>query len=184
MSLDLNAIGYQIQSLRRLKGYTQNQLGDFVGVSFQAVSKWERGETLPDISTFVLLAEVLGTTIDHIINGGKKKMEYKGRKTIDEIKKGINCLIDMGNLLGKENLFYRSAIEGIDTKMNMETECYLAEPQTYEAVVAEAALQCILSGYYIDTKDIERSFISEHWKKLVTEYAKKHAMSELPEAIN
>ena len=43
MPLDLSAIGYQIQSLRKLKGYTQNQLGDFVGVSFQAVSKWERG---------------------------------------------------------------------------------------------------------------------------------------------
>ena len=35
MPLDLNAIGYQIQSLRKLKGYTQNQLGDFVGGPFR-----------------------------------------------------------------------------------------------------------------------------------------------------
>lgn len=176
MPLDLNAIGYQIQSLRKLKGYTQNQLGDFVGVSFQAVSKWERGETLPDIGTFVAIAEVLDTTIDNILNGGKKKMDYKGRKTIDEIKKGINCLVDMGNLLGRENLFYRSAIEGIDSKMNIELELYLSQPQTYEAMVAEAAIQCIMTGYYIDARDIEKSFVSEHWRKMVTEYAGKYAL--------
>lgn len=173
MTLDLNTVGYQIQSLRKSKGYTQNQLGDLVGVSFQAVSKWERGETLPDIGTFVTLAEVLATTIDHLLHGGKKITEYKGRKTMEEIKKGINCLIDMGNLLGRENLLYRSAIAGIDEKMNMEIEEYLRQPYTYEAMVAEAAIQCMLSGYYIDLKDIEKGFISEHWKKLVSEYAEK-----------
>ena len=174
MILDLNTIGYQIQSLRKAKGYTQNQLGDLVGVSFQAVSKWERGEALPDIGTFADLAEVLDTTIDHLLHGGKKITEYKGRKTIDEIKKGINCLIDMGNLLGRENLLYRCAIAGIDEKMNMEIEEYLSQPYTYEAMVAEAAIQCTLSGYYIDVKDIEKGFISDHWKKLVTEYATKN----------
>ena len=173
MALDLSTVGYQIQSLRKTKGYTQNQLGDLVGVSFQAVSKWERGETLPDIGTFMTLAEVLDTTIDHLLHGGKKITEYKGRKTIEEIKKGINCLIDMGNLLGRENLLYRSAIAGIDEKMNMEIEEYLRQPYTYEAMVAEAAIQCMLSGYYIDLKDIEKGFISEHWKKLVSEYAEK-----------
>lgn len=102
MTLDLSTIGYQIQSLRKSKGYTQNQLGDMVGVSFQAVSKRERGETLPDIATFVTLAEVLDTTIDYLLHGGKKVTEYKGRKTMDDIKKGINCLTDMGNLLGRD----------------------------------------------------------------------------------
>ncbi|MBP3568202.1 MAG: helix-turn-helix transcriptional regulator [Lachnospiraceae bacterium] len=174
MALDLTTIGFQIQSLRKSKGYTQNQLGDMVGVSFQAVSKWERGETLPDIGTFVTLAEVLDTTIDHLLHGGKKVTEYKGRKTIDEIKKGINCLIDMGNLLGRENLLYRCAIDGIDEKMNMEIEDYLSQPYTYEAMVAEAAIQCILSGYYIDVKDIEKGFISEHWKQTVTDFAVKN----------
>lgn len=174
MTLNLNTIGYQIQSLRKTKGYTQNQLGDLVGVSFQAVSKWERGETLPDVGTFVLLAEVLDTTIDQLLTGGKKITEYKGRKTIDEIKKGLQCLLDMGNLLGKENLLYRAAIDGIETRMNMEIEDYLSQPYTYEAIVAEAAIQCILSGYYIDTKDIEKGFVSEHWRNLVTDYAKKN----------
>ena len=101
MTLDLSIVGYQIQSLRKAKGYTQNQLGDLVGVSFQAVSKWERGETLPDIATFISLAEVLDTTVDNLLHGGKKVTDYKGRKTMDDIKRGINCLVDMGNLLGR-----------------------------------------------------------------------------------
>ena len=174
MELNLTAIGFQIQSLRKSKGYTQNQLGDMVGVSFQAVSKWERGETLPDIATFAILAEVLETTIDHLLHGGKKITEYKGRKTMDDIKKGINCLIDMGNLLGRDNFLYRCAIDGIDEKMNMEIEDYLSQPYTYEAMVAEAAMQCMISGYYIDSKDIEKAFISEHWKEVVTNFANKN----------
>ena len=174
MELNLSTIGYQIQSLRKSKGYTQNQLGDMVGVSFQAVSKWERGETLPDIATFAILAEVLDTTMDNLLHGGKKVTEYKGRKTMDDIKKGINCLLDMGNLLGRENLLYRCAIDGIDEKMNMEIEDYLSQPYTYEAMVAEAAIQCMMSGYYIDTKDIEKAFISEHWKQVVSDYANKN----------
>ena len=173
MTLDLSTIGYQIQSLRKSKGYTQNQLGDLVGVSFQAVSKWERGETLPDIATFVTLAEVLDTTIDYLLHGGKKVTEYKGRKTMDDIKKGINCLTDMGNLLGRENLLYRCAIDGINEKLNMEVENYLIQPYTYEAILAEATIQCILSGYYIDSKDIEKGFISEHWKKVVMDFSAK-----------
>ena len=80
----------------------------------------------------------------------------------------------MGNLLGRENLLYRCAIDGIDEKMNMEIEEYLRQPFTYEAMVAEAAMQCILSGYYIDIKDIEKAFISEHWKKTVTDFANKN----------
>lgn len=174
MTLDLPTIGFQIQSLRKSKGYTQNQLGDMVGVSFQAVSKWERGEALPDIATFAILAEVLDTTLDNLLHGGKKVTDYKGRKTMDDIKKGINCLLDMGKLLGRENLLYRCAIDGIDEKMNMEIEDYLSQPYTYEAMVAEAAIQCMMSGYYIDVKDIEKAFISDHWKQVVSDFANKN----------
>ncbi|MBP3609133.1 MAG: hypothetical protein J6J42_02220 [Lachnospiraceae bacterium] len=80
----------------------------------------------------------------------------------------------MGQLLGKENLLYRAAIDGINTRMNMEVEDYLSQPYTYEAMAAEAAIQCILSGYYIDAKDIEKGFISEHWRNIVMDYAKKN----------
>ncbi len=122
----------------------------------------------------VSLAEVLNTTVDNLLSGGKRVVDYKGKKTIEEMKKGINCLLEMGQLLGRENLLYRCAVEGIDEKMNMEVEEYLRQPYTYEAMVAEAAIQCMKSGYYMDVKDIEKGFISEHWRTIVGDFARKN----------
>lgn len=58
--IDTILVGKQIASLRKAKGLTQNQLGERLNISFQAVSKWERGEALPDISILVDLANILG----------------------------------------------------------------------------------------------------------------------------
>lgn len=62
--IDTILVGKQIASLRKAKGLTQNQLGERLNISFQAVSKWERGEALPDISILVDLANILETTTD------------------------------------------------------------------------------------------------------------------------
>ncbi|MDF2540706.1 MAG: transcriptional regulator [Herbinix sp.] len=176
MSLDMNKVGEQIALLRKIKGLTQAELADRVGISFQAVSKWERGETLPDVSTLVILAEVFETSIDFILNGGTKIAKFKGRKKVSDIKKGIDCLIEMGNLLGQENLLYRSAIAGIDSGMNMDIETYLSDSKTKEAVLAEAIVQCILSNYYVDITDIRKNFSSEHFADIVCDYASKNGI--------
>ncbi|MBP3937932.1 MAG: helix-turn-helix transcriptional regulator, partial [Clostridia bacterium] len=62
--------GKMIALLRSQKGITQAELGERLGVSFQAVSKWERGETLPDVSLLTDLADVLETTVDFLLRGG------------------------------------------------------------------------------------------------------------------
>ncbi len=58
-------IGERISDLRRNRGLTQEQLGDAVGVSAQAVSKWENGGT-PDVMLLPILADKLGVTIDEL----------------------------------------------------------------------------------------------------------------------
>ena len=65
--MDNKKIGVTIALLRNNKNMTQADLGERIGVSFQAVSKWERGETLPDISLLPTLADILETTIDYIL---------------------------------------------------------------------------------------------------------------------
>ena len=67
--IDAAKVGRQIADLRKVKGLTQSQLGERLNISFQAVSKWERGETLPDVGILLDLAKVLETTVDHILNG-------------------------------------------------------------------------------------------------------------------
>ena len=60
-------IGKNIYSLRKKQGLTQERLAELVNVSFQAVSKWENGNSVPDVSTLPLLANVLHCSIDSLL---------------------------------------------------------------------------------------------------------------------
>ena len=53
--------------LRKLHGYSQEELAEKIGISRQAYAKWESGATIPDVEKCALLAEVYGTTIDSLI---------------------------------------------------------------------------------------------------------------------
>lgn len=64
-------ISQKIIELRKAAGLTQEQLGEKLGISGQAVSKWERGEAMPDILILPDLCDVLGTTLDSLL-GGKR----------------------------------------------------------------------------------------------------------------
>ena len=56
--LDARLIGSYISRLRKEADLTQSELSDRLNVTHQAVSKWERGESLPDIGTLMELAKV------------------------------------------------------------------------------------------------------------------------------
>ena len=60
-------IGANIMKARKAKGYTQMTLADALGVSFQAVSNWERGQTCPDIANLSELSRVLDLSIDALL---------------------------------------------------------------------------------------------------------------------
>ena len=62
------SIGEKIAIARKLKNMSQAQLADSVSVSAQAVGKWERGESMPDIIMFGRLAEVLGVDLNYFGN--------------------------------------------------------------------------------------------------------------------
>ncbi|MBR4439549.1 MAG: helix-turn-helix domain-containing protein [Clostridia bacterium] len=64
-----NTIGKRIQALRKERGMTQKQLADAVGVTPQAVSKWETDESCPDITALPLLAGTLGVSVDTLLSG-------------------------------------------------------------------------------------------------------------------
>ncbi len=166
-------VGRQIQALRKIKGLTQNELGERLGVSFQSVSKWERGETLPDTALLPDLANVLETSIDHILLGRERASQFRRKITLAEVRAAVDCLEQVGRLLGKDHDFYLGMINGLDNRMNLDTDRYLQEPYTREALIAEAAMQCIQNGAYVDISDIRKGFSHPHWAECVLEYAKK-----------
>ncbi len=176
MNINTEKVGEQIRLLRKTKELTQDELGERLGVTYQAVSKWERGEALPDVGLLPDLADVLETTVDHILRGGERITAYKRRVTVAEIREGFDCLMCMGERLGRENLFYISAIEGINGRMNLDVEDYLKESYTTEALIAEALLQCIQNGAYVDVTDIKKSFEHPHWQNLVLNFADMYGM--------
>ena len=74
--------GKFIAKLRKEKNMTQEQLVEKMGVSINAVSKWERGLSFPDISLYKKLCEELGINIEELINGEKDSSEEAKEKAI------------------------------------------------------------------------------------------------------
>ena len=62
-------IGKRIAHLRKEKGLTQEELAPHMGISPQAVSKWEHDQTCPDISDLPKLARLFGVTVDELLEG-------------------------------------------------------------------------------------------------------------------
>lgn len=87
---------------------------------------------------------------------------------------GINCLKHMGDLLGKENIIYRHAINGINEGINTDIEAAFKDDFIFEAFVAEAIIQNLKTGYYVDTTDIKRNFKHEHFRDITLDYVKKY----------
>ena len=59
----------RIQYLRKQKGYSQEELADKVGVSRQAVSKWESKQSTPDLDKIVAMSEIFEVSTDYILKG-------------------------------------------------------------------------------------------------------------------
>ena len=68
-------VGNFIMSKRKSLGMTQQQLADKLGISFQAVSKWENGTTYPNIELLQDLAASLRVTVDELLSGSERKAE-------------------------------------------------------------------------------------------------------------
>ena len=81
--------GENIKRLRKEKELTQETLADFLGVSFQTISKWERGETYPDITMLPIISRFFNTTVDNLLGVNKSREEKQIKEYLrlyDEMK--------------------------------------------------------------------------------------------------
>lgn len=93
--MDNKKIGKLIADLRKKQGLTQQELGDKVGVGFRAVSKWERGITVPDISIINELSKILGISSDELLTGkvNKENKPKEKKKVSINIKISITAIL-------------------------------------------------------------------------------------------
>lgn len=88
-------IGSNLAELRKKQGLTQLELAEKFGYTDRAISKWENGDTLPDIEILYNLCEFYNVTIDYLTHEENKWKYIKVKKDPDELKNKIimTCLI-------------------------------------------------------------------------------------------
>ena len=171
--MDNLKIGQYIQNLRKAAGMTQKELGDKLNISFQAVSKWENGDTLPDTGILLDLCDILHTTADKLLNGGSLAATERGVMKLEDVKKGFAYIEEIGRLFGEDSTIYQGMIEGINKKMNIDLLTYLKVPTTREVMYAEVLIQGILSGKTVDMDEIENSFNNRNMVETIRDYLGK-----------
>ena len=87
-------LGNKIKTLRKEHNLTQENLAEMLGVSYQAISRWENNITSPDISTLPILANIFNVTVDYLLDVNVIKNEDNINKIYDEYYNlSINNLI-------------------------------------------------------------------------------------------
>lgn len=114
----MDDVGRRISVMRKNAGLTQMELANKLGISYQAVSNWERGVAMPDISNLGALAKILGVTVDDIIGDEKissiiEGKPVDGRLSVDEFNA-------VSPLLGAEK--NRELLEKIELKTVNEAD--------------------------------------------------------------
>ena len=90
-------VGKKISALRKERNMTQMELADRMGVSFQAVSNWERGNSMPDISKLPELAEIFGVTIDELLGSASPLVRSAAENRMDDYLKENTVTVEALN---------------------------------------------------------------------------------------
>ena len=176
MNMDLKQIGQFVQSCRKDLKMTQAELSEQLNTSPQAVSNWERGESLPDVSLLPDLARVLRCSVDAILSGGSGCGGYRRHITVAQIRESLGCLNRIGELLGQDHFIYTCIIEGLNRRMNTNIEEAFADQRVLECFTAEAIIQNLMGGKYIDPTDVKNSFQSDHFRNMVLGYCSRYGI--------
>lgn len=76
----MTTIGEKIKSLRKRRGISQEVLGEYLGVSYQAISKWENGNTMPDVTIIPAIAFFFGVSTDELFDYNVYEVEKEVEK--------------------------------------------------------------------------------------------------------
>lgn len=86
--------GKRLNYLRRISNVTQEQLGNFLGYTKNAISRWENGNSEPDLNTINKIANYFDVSVDYLINDEEK----------DDIEKLKSTLKEVGLLNGNDDM--------------------------------------------------------------------------------
>ena len=175
--MDLIKIGKFIADCRKDKKLTQEQLAEKLYITDRAVSKWERGLSLPDADKMIDLCNILGISVNELLNGEVIDMKDYNKKTEELLldiakKEEINnkkIFINMWVLLISTFLFYTMLIilacmtlsEGplLGTIISVSTIVVV--------IVAFYALKIEVDTGYYECKKCHHRHVPSYWKALI-----------------
>lgn len=91
--MDKERFGAFVAGERRRLGVTQRELAQRLFISDKAVSKWERGLSLPDVSLLIPLAELLGVTVTELLEG--RRLERSGEMEVEQVERLVKRTLTM-----------------------------------------------------------------------------------------
>ena len=171
--MDTLKIGRYIQHLRKAAGMTQKDLAEKLNLSFQAVSKWENGDTLPDTGILLDLCDILNTTADKLLNGGSLAAGERRLMRTEDVITGFQYMEGIGKLFGEDSSFFTGMVEGINQKMNIDLLACLKDPMTREVLYAEVLIQGILSGRTVDMDEVAAKLQNKKMVETIRSYLNK-----------
>ncbi len=136
-------IADRIQYLRKQKGYSQEELADKVGVSRQAVSKWECEQSIPDLEKIISMSDLFEVTTDYIL---------KGTEPVSTTNEKMSKNLYLGSVL------ISSTIAGIwsftANRFNLH-ECFMIILAGGAVGVGIALIIQVISSMFTDKKGID-----------------------------
>lgn len=114
--MNIENIGNFLRSARKAKKLTQGDVADHLGVSAQAVSKWERGENLPDVAFFPDISKILAIGIDEILNAGMISTDAQETEEKTTLENQINNALQ--NLM--DNSLFENVLKQISKVADFE----------------------------------------------------------------
>lgn len=92
-------LGDNIRRFRKMMNLTQEELADKIGVTYQAVSKWENAQSAPDVSFLPLLADVFGCNIDDLFSRvSLKNTVFTDADDADILQRATTIALEMGRI--------------------------------------------------------------------------------------
>jgi transcriptional regulator with XRE-family HTH domain len=159
----MNNIAETIKTLRKRNGISQEQLAENLYVSRQAISKWERGETTPDIDTLVLLSQQFNISVDELISGQNILENQDYISTTNPHK-----IMQAKNLKKKVNLIFIASII-----------LYILSPLTFLLNLSYKNITLIFGGIIVIATTLMIIYSNlQHQYKELTEGKKDHKLSD------
>lgn len=106
--MDIIKIGEFLAKLRKEQGWTQEQLGEKLGVTNKTVSRWEKGNYLPPVEMLQMLSDLYGLTINELLSGERLTQEQYREKAEENIK---TALSESAFTLNEKTDFYKKKWE-------------------------------------------------------------------------